>query len=370
MKNIRYYAIGHSYLLHGPFEGWQTDGFWGMAASEPSKDYFHRFHVKLSEAFDCKIESVAENHAEYERCCTVDATKEKYLDFPAYSHMKEVMQTFKPNLISVFIGGGNTIAKDEKSLTLFFEVLYELINQNKREDTVVICIGTNNSLTYSKPLAAKYGFVTADCSVIHEKKGYENPYYAYNEYPEYDELTAQGAVEFRTHPNDKGHDLIAQYMLDVSKDLIEKIPDGDFAESYEYEKYLVMREIPKFEIDVTPKFLVRFNGFNIRQGDGFVSFSSAPGTGASVMGTCIHIPGDCKKFFIEMAVESAEEGKQLVLTLYSKSGEHKYCKDIIPGEMTRYEFDISDIGEMMTVMKVSPDMEECLIKVKSLGFEK
>ena len=37
MYNFRYYAIGHSYLKHGPFNGWQTDGFWGMAASAPEK---------------------------------------------------------------------------------------------------------------------------------------------------------------------------------------------------------------------------------------------------------------------------------------------------------------------------------------------
>lgn len=37
MHSFRYYAIGHSYLEHGPFVGWQTEGFWGMAASAPER---------------------------------------------------------------------------------------------------------------------------------------------------------------------------------------------------------------------------------------------------------------------------------------------------------------------------------------------
>ena len=65
MYKFRYYAVGHSYLKHGPFDGWQTNGFWGMAASAPEYDYLHKFQEGLKNAFDCRIEAIAENHAAY-----------------------------------------------------------------------------------------------------------------------------------------------------------------------------------------------------------------------------------------------------------------------------------------------------------------
>ena len=58
-------------------------------------------------------------------------------------------------------------------------------------------------------------------------------------------------------------------------------------------------------------------------------FSSAPGTGASVMATGLHIRRENTKFFIEASIESAEIGKQLILNLWSASGLHEYRLDII-----------------------------------------
>lgn len=370
MYNIRYYAIGHSYLLHGPFEGWQTDGFWGMAASEPSKDYFHGFQEKMKEKLGANVEALAENHAMFERCCTVDATRESHMATEHYAHIAQVMERFKPNVISVFIGGGNTVAKDEKSTTLFLDVLYGLIKKHKREDAVVVCTTLPVAFECCKKVAAKYGFIAVDCTEIHRIKGRDNPYYAFNDYPEYDEEAAAGAVEFRTHPNDKGHELIAQNFFDAMRDsFIKNVADGEFCEEYSYKEYLTMEKIPRFNVKTTPEFHARFGGFNVRQDGDVVCFSSAPGTGASIMATGLHIRGENKRFYIEMSVESEEKDRQLVLTLNCKSGEHKYRKNIVYGEMYRYEFDISDIGEMMTFMQVAPDTEECLIKVKNLGFE-
>ena len=284
MYNLRYYAIGHSYLKHGPFNGWQTDGFWGMAASAPEKDYFHKFQDGLKSALDCNIEAIAENHAPYERLCTTDATPEKYRSSGDYRHMQEVLENFKPNLISIFVGGGNTPANDEKSLTQFFSVLYDLVAKYKIDDAVVICITKNPAQhKMSKAIADKYGFISVDVSFLHAKSGRENPYYAFADYPEYDERAAQGAVEFRTHPNDKGHLAIANAMLDGAVEAIKAIPEGSFLGEYSYEKYLVQGNPTWFEIKTTPKMKVFYFGFNLRQVGDTVVFGSAPGTGASLL---------------------------------------------------------------------------------------
>lgn len=370
MKNIRYYAIGHSYLLHGAFDGWQTEGVWGMAATKAENDYFHMFQKMLRDGFEAKVEAVAENHADFERCCSADATRDTYLASENYSHMAEVIKSFKPNVITVFVGGGNTIARDEKSLTLFFEVLCEMIKNNKRDDAVVICSAIGTAVEPCKTVALKYGFVYADSSVIHEKAGRENPYYAFADYPEYDEKAAVGAIEFRTHPGDAGHKKIAsQFFESAKEEIYRKIPDGAFEEEYEYEKYLTSNKIEKFKVSTTPEFYVGFNGFNIRQNGDAISFSSAPGTGASLStyGTCIS--KEYKKFFIEMSVGGADGSEKLTLYIRSASGLREYSQSIPDNAMRRYEFDISDKAETIVGFEVRPEISECCLTVKALGFK-
>ena len=369
MQNLRYYAIGHSYLKHGPFNGWQTDGFWGMAASAPECDYFHKFQEGLRSALDCRIEAIAENHAPYERLCTTDATPEKYRSSGDYRHIQEVLEAFKPNVISVFIGGGNTPANDEKSLTQFFEVLYDLIATYKRNDAVVICI-TKNPYQHrmSKSVADKYGFISVDVSFIHEKKGRENPYYAFNKYPDYDERVAQGAVEFRTHPGDEGHLAIANAMLTEALNAIAAIPEGDFIEEYVYEKYAVPGNPTWFEIKTVPKMKVFYFGFNLRQVDGAVVFGSAPGTGASLLAERFTSPTGARTIYTTMCIDGATPTDTLKFTIVGKDVETTVSIPIIP-EMHRYEIAVPDgIGDI-TSLRITPSAMECVVSVMDLGFE-
>ena len=184
MRHIRYYALGHSYLLHGPFPGWQMEGLWGMAAGAPERDYFHRFQAYLKEELGCSVEAVAENHATYERRCVAGATREDYVSSPEYAHIREVLSVFKPNLISLFLGDGNTVAKDADSAALFFDTLYEMIAKEKREDAVVVCVCFRKKICHvMRAMAERYGYLAVDASFIHEQAGYDNPYYAFRDYP-------------------------------------------------------------------------------------------------------------------------------------------------------------------------------------------
>lgn len=369
MYNFRYYAIGHSYLKHGPFNGWQTDGFWGMAASAPENDYFHKFIDGLKASFDCNIEAIAENHAPYERLCTADATVEKYTASVEYAHMREVLESFKPNVISVFIGGGNTPANDEKSLTQFFSVLYELIAKYKLDEATVICIAmTPDQYKMAKSVADKYGFVSVDASFIHEKRGRENPYYAFADYPEYDERAAQGAVEFRTHPNDKGHLAIANAMLEGAREALATIPEGAFGEEYVYEKYIVPGNPTWFTIKTVPKMKVFYFGFNLRQIGDTVVFGSAPGTGASLLAERFTAPADSKTFYAELKVDGAGANDVLNVTLTGALGKCELSLPIVP-DMHTYEFMLDgSIGEINTVM-LKPSTIECVMNVRQIGFK-
>lgn len=214
---VRYYAIGHSYLLHGPFEGWQTVGNWGMAASKPELDYFHRVQERLQEAIPCSIDAIAENYASYERLCTETATEETYRNSPEYAALVHQLETFRPNLITVYIGGGNTIANDPVSLERFYRVLYTIIADHKLPEAVVVCPFSNRKTLQFMALAESFGFLTVDLMVMHEKgRSPENPYYAIAQYPEYEDAVKTGAIEFRTHPGDFGHDAIAKGIVETA----------------------------------------------------------------------------------------------------------------------------------------------------------
>jgi hypothetical protein len=282
--------------------------------------------------------------------------------------MRELIEGFKPNIITVYIGGGNTPAKDEASLTRFYDVLYGLVASSKRPETVVICPALKpNIYGIAKPVADKYGFITVDMSFIHEKKGRENPYYAFLEYPEYDELRAQGAVEFRTHPNDKGHAAIANAILRGAEAEIANIPEGELGEEYFYGKY-INKELPaKLKIKTTPEMNVSFFGFNVRQNGECVSFASAPGTGASLYASGFAANGNGAEFFAELAVDGACENDRLKIKLKGGLNEKDYDLPIVSGLNT---YKVKIYGEFETVdsLYIKPSATECVITVKQIGF--
>lgn len=224
--DIRYFAMGHSYLVHGPFVGWQTQGFWGMAASTPDNDYFHRFGAYLRKELPCKLEAYPFNYADFERLCAEGTTREDYEKSPLYAHIEQTIREFQPNLISVFFGA-NSVAKEMTAAELFYDVTFSLLKKTISPETVVVCVTMDEKGPVDQAMikkAAEYGFIHVSIKEVYEKQGYENPYYAFNEYPEYDAVTALGGVEFRTHPGDKGHDRIAQNMFNAAKAaLVEKL---------------------------------------------------------------------------------------------------------------------------------------------------
>lgn len=369
MYYLRYYAIGHSYLKHGPFPGWQTQGSWGMAASNPSADYFHQFQQLLKENMECEIEAVAENHANYERLCAEGVTREDYENSDSYAQMQAVIRDFQPNIITIFIGGGNTIARDAASLSKFYDVLFEMVHRNKQPETVVICVSVR---AYIKkiiaPFAEKYHFLEADASIIHEDPSRENPYYAFKEYPEYDQKAAQGAVEFRTHPGDRGHRKIAECIFEAAKEeILRTIPENGPTNR----KKSVHREEQKNRrkgVLTEPAMELCYEGFNITEGIDGLGFSSAPGTGASVSVEKLGFERKYHKFFAEMSVEGEIRERMLKLVLKTKQGEYTKALPLQKQGIHRYEYDLSDISEEIQSFRLSPDLKDCFIKIRAIGF--
>ena len=376
MYHIRYFAIGHSYLLHGPFRGWQMEGFWGMAASEPQRDYFHTFQALLQENLDCRIEAVAQNYADYERRCVAGATSADYEKSHEYAKIKKVLEEFKPNLISVFIGDGNVIAKDADSLKLFYETLYAMIAKYKCADTVVLCPCMKpHSFAACEPIAVRYGFLPLDFTFLHEKKGYENPYYAFRDYPEYDALAASGAVEFRTHPNDLGHRTMAERMADAALDAIRlQIAEGNFDNDYhcytEHEKLKLQegKEASEPTVLTEPSMNVCFHGFNVRAEGDCVVLGSAPETGASVRLPSLNLPTIYKTLTVELTVECEEGKTDLIVTVGTKERKYLFTHNVADGAMQVYETDLCEVTAPICEVDIRPRSINCVIKIRKIAF--
>lgn len=368
MYHFRYYAIGHSYLKHSQFEGWQTESAWGMAATEPSKDYFHQFQSKLKLNFDCKVDALAENIATYERLCVKGITAEEYKKSEYYKHMKAVIENFKPNIITVFVGGGNTVANDEASLSMFYDVLFDMVNAAKLPETVVICPALNKYIyDIMLPVVNKYNFIMADTSYINNDQSRNNPYYAFKQYPEYDAMAEKGAIEFRSHPGDYGHLNIAETIYEAARDtIIRKIPqsvtDVDFVKKDD--------RLPKEEplkIVTEPEINVKFGGFNVMKTESGVELSSAPGTGASIYADDLHI-GGFNKLYAQMSIDGDITGKKLELKLQCGNTFKSVACDIKEG-MTEYVFDLSETVEHIDAFWIVPlSVRECRIEIKSIKF--
>jgi hypothetical protein len=280
------------------------------------------------------------------------------------------MERFQPNLITVFVGGGNTIAKDDASLTLFFEVLYGLIAETKRPEAVAVCVGLKpNIQRLSEPVARRFGLLSADASFLHEIKGRENPYYAFGDYPEYDEKAAAGAVEFRTHPNDKGHAAIARIILEAAKNDLEKLPQGEFAEETSFQE-LMSEDFPeRLRLPTEPPMRVSYFGFNVRQKGDCVTFGSAPGTGASLRAEGFSLPKEQRCFYAELEVEGASEGDVLTVGFEGSFGEREFALPIASG-MHCYEIPLPAEKEEIRSLRLAPSVKECVVSVRRMGFRK
>lgn len=78
--------------------------------------------------------------------------------------------------------------------------------------------------------------------------------------------------------------------------------------------YVTLDKLDKDEeigIFTSPKLFLNFEGFNVTPGKDCVTFSSAPGTGASVSADKLSIGPEYNKLYVKLSVDGFVDGKQL-----------------------------------------------------------
>lgn len=400
--NIRYYALGHSFLSHGPFVGWDwadpENGDRGMAASRYDKDYFARFKFYLKQKYPCKIKSYADNIANYERLCVEGMTKEKYKENELYLSIKKRLEEFKPNIVTIYVAE-NTVSKDD--LGLFYDCLFEMVRNAVGDDAIVIAAtGSENEKIFKpcKEMAEKYRFIMCHMKFFSPwEERRTNPYYAYMQYPEYDkyieeykkEHNGEEPVDFRAHPSDMGMDAIGKSLADAALFVFDQYIQPEYVSDEEFDKLMAEEEKEKkensaskesekiscarFDFDTDGCYDgVTFGGFNTFVKDSFLCGNSAPGTSFNVCCYKLDLDGEkYNKFSIVMKVYcDTQEDKTgtLNLTINTENKGYKYSCELVINELNNYEFDISDIKEKITGFSVSPSMLNCNADIDLIEF--
>lgn len=405
---LRYYALGHSFLRHGPFKGWQwpdpEKGNRGMAASSVDKDYFARFQYYLKENFNCTIDACAENIAAYERLCVDGMTAEQYRSHELYHVIEENLQRFQPNLVTIFVGGGNTVANDYTNIYSFYDVLFDLVKKTVGKNAIIIAV---NRVTTDTDVGRacwecveKYQFVHCDVKFLYEQPiPRENPYFAFAQYPEYDDYIEQykkenggtAPIEFRTHPGDVGMDAIGKALYSAAAPWITKciaptqMPQEAWGTILEREnkqtathssdgnKATVVCTKSRFDFDGGDSEGVLFNGFNVYVKNSFLCGNSAPGTSFSISHDHLLLDGRMyRTFAVRMNVHAKEDANvqpRLQVKLYTDQGIYTYTADLTVNMLQEYRFDISEICGNITGFDIAPSMIECNGDVDWIAFE-
>ena len=252
--SLNYFALGNSFLFHGIFPYNSSEGYvdgeyvgWGdtnqnrgMASSSIDKDYFHRIQAILKEKLICSVTADGRGSADVERVISSsEVTQNDLINSKPYAEIKETIESRKPNFIT-FQLGQNIQIQDSDTLEMFYDTMFGMINQVKPEKSVVVVISQLSPGVKSKAekkYAQKYGFGFADMTYISSYgSGRENPYLAYQQYPQYDKWIdyslknfGKKATDFRSHPGDLGMNAIAEKAVEQAVSLIEHNVDAFYS---------------------------------------------------------------------------------------------------------------------------------------------
>ena len=108
---------------------------------------------------------------------------------------------------------------------------------------------------------------------------------------------------------------------------------------------------------------ISYFGFNVQQKGECVTFSSAPGTGASLVANGFSASADNKHFCVTMKIDGTDDSDTLKIVF---NNTYKCALPIMKGVMYRYEVTVpSNVGEIKEIT-VAPSSKECMITVKEL----
>lgn len=250
--DLKLMLIGNSYLEHAYKQGFDMwlkadEAPRGMAASAADKDYYSLLCKYLTQTFSGNFTSKKQGGAPIEQAWKKGLKDQsslsnltgwdksvslKYMR-SAWKEIIDYMDKEQPNLITIQLAENAAHATVE-SATFFYDELFKVIDEHRPENSVVVVLSPFNSgdvaVSVQPTIAKKYGFYWSDntaASASNYANNYANPYLAFAQYPDYDEYRAEYIAtgntdpgDFRSHPGDKGMELIAKNAFEIFKTYI------------------------------------------------------------------------------------------------------------------------------------------------------
>lgn len=250
--DLKLMLIGNSYLEHSYKKGFDMwlkadEAPRGMAASAADKDYYALLCKALTTNFDGTFSSKKQGGATIEQAWKKGLKDQsalgnldgwdknvslKYMR-TEWQSILDYMDKEQPNLITIQLAE-NAAHRTVESATFFYDELFKVIDEHRPENSVVVILSPFNSgdvaVSVQPTIAKKYGFYWSDntaASASNFSDNYANPYLAFAQYPDYDdyreEYIAAGNTDpgdFRSHPGDKGMELIADNAFEIFKKYI------------------------------------------------------------------------------------------------------------------------------------------------------
>lgn len=185
----RVLIIGNSITINGPIpeKGWM--GYWGMAASEASKDYVHLISSRLK-SLNPDVDILIRNYAEFERSYW-------WYNFNSV----ETMADYKPDLVIMRIAENTNKDNIANFQTQYSRFINTAIAKTSAK---VICTnsfwkGFEDVDNIIKEVSLKNGYVYCDLSSLRK----DTSYTAIKQYTD---------VSIGSHPSDKGMKAIADLL--------------------------------------------------------------------------------------------------------------------------------------------------------------
>ena len=114
-----------------------------MAASEPSKDYFHRIQARVKEGLTSEnvtaefISANKRNAAGLERATAGTPTADTFKNNADFNGIKSDIEKYNPNIITIQLSE-NCQTNDSATLELFYNTVYDMVAETKSGDCLVV----------------------------------------------------------------------------------------------------------------------------------------------------------------------------------------------------------------------------------------
>ena len=383
VRDTKLMLFGNSILNHSPLPSNNWFGSWGMAATSAQTDYKYRLgsfymptlygstqYERGGQHFEATLQSITPDKVSTHNFSS------------SYASMVDDIKTYGAD-IAVFQVGDNVSNYDLENYQTALEKLVDEIRKECPDTDIVLVAPYYNSAVYyqaTKNAANNKGTMFVNLNAILSNPEYQGGNDGTGS-------TEQGGFTggVRTHPGDKGMEVIALRMLSQIQTVmgkhpieiqpldIEQLPvnpivpennqSDEIKSTYDKSSYSF-----SFEEQNNLCGFTSYNLFHFKVQDGclYGTATDVATTGADMKFISPELDIDNKgALVIKMRHESFNENTKVKAVI---NGKHEFELAVTSSEMTNYIFDISSVNEKITLLEIYAANLDTTMNISYIGF--